>query len=194
MADTTVLGFITPETEPATDRALEDIFQAAIRGITGLPGAQVRPQAPATINNLPEVTVDWVSFRVTPKEYDFDAHLNHQPTLLVNGGSVVSRDEKLEVQLSFFGPLAQQYVNRWVNGLSLDQNRWTLMDNSIKFHFHGSVVSLPALLKEQWQRRLDITSIFSRRLKTTYPIRTIESADMGLNNERYITPIIVQQP
>lgn len=194
MPDSTTLGYITPSTEDSTDRPLEDIFQAAIKGITGIPGKYVRPQAPDVIANLPEVNVDWVSFRVSVTEFDFDAHQQHQPALLTTGGNVVSRDERLDLVMSFYGPLAHRYVNRMVNGLAIDQNRWVLMDSGIKLIGIGQPVNLPSLLKEKWERRLDLTTTFSRRLHTNYPVRTVVEAGLGIDNERYITPIIVQQP
>lgn len=194
MADTTTLGFMTPAEEPTADRPLEDIFQEALRGITGLAGQFVRPQAPATISNQPEVTVDWISFRVVSTGHDFDAHLEHQSALLTNGGSIQTRDEMVDLVASFYGPNAHLYLNRWITGLAVDQNRWTLMDHGIKFREQGKPVNLPALVKENWQRRLDLTTTFARRIKVTLPIRSIADAEFGLNNEHYITPIVVQPP
>lgn len=194
MPDTTALGYMIPSQVPVADRPLEDIMQAAIRGITGLAGQWVRPQTPEIISNRPEVTQDWISFRITPREFDFDPHINHQPAALETGASEVSRDEVMETALSFYGPAAHQYLNRWVNGLNIDQNRWSLMDAGIKLQSHGQPVTLPALVKEHWQRRIDLTSIFVRRSKVIYPIRTVTGGELGINNERYITPVIVQQP
>lgn len=194
MPDTTTLGYMLPEQEPVGDRPLEDIFQSAIKGITGIAGQWVRPQAPEVISNRPEVTQDWISFRITPRDFDFDPHLNHQPAALETGASEMTRDEVLEVILAFYGPSAHQYLGRWISGLHIDQNRWTLMDSGIKFQSHGHPVTLPALVKENWQRRIDLTSTFVRRSKVVYPIRTITGGSIGLHNERYITPIIVQQP
>lgn len=194
MPDTTALGYMLPSQEPVADRALEDIMQAAIRGITGLAGQWVRPQAPEVISNRPEVTQDWISFRIAPRESDFDPHINHQPSALETGASEVSRDEVFELVMSFYGPAGHQLLNRWINGIQIDQNRWTLMDHGIKFQNHGQPVTLPALVKEHWQRRLDLTSTFARRSKVVYPVRTVTGGQLGINNERYITPIIVQQP
>lgn len=194
MPDTTTTGFITPEADPIADRALEDAFQITIRGITGIPGNLVRPQSPEIIANQPETDVDWVSFRIQSQGFDFDAHVNHQPSLLTTGASEVTRDETLDLVLSFYGPHAQQNMLRWVNGLAIDQNRWLLMDHHTKYRSSGNPVTVPALLKETWQRRIDLTSTFARRVKVVYPIRTVVEGEFGLHNERYLTPIIVQQP
>lgn len=194
MPDSTELGFITPDTEPIEDAALEDIFQQAIAGITGIAGNLVRPSVQPTTPNLPDYSINWVAFLVTVLGADQDAYVEHQPALYVNGGSKVYRDERLEVKLSFYGPQGKARMTRWRDGLALDQNRWTLQDHGIKLISQGDPVNLPALQKDRWVPRVDITTTFSRRAVTAYPIRSISIADVEIHNESTVTHISTTPP
>jgi hypothetical protein len=192
--DTSTGGFLSPSNAVSNDLALEDIFQIAIVGITGLVGSKVRPGFQPTTPNLPGFDEDWIAYQVKVVDQDTFSHIQHQHLLEPGGASVVSRDEEFEVLLSFYGPNGGQLLSRWREGLDLDPNRWGLLAYGIKLQFVGSPVMLPALLKERWVRRIDLKATFTRRIKVTYPVRTVVESHLGLDNEYYITPIVLQQP
>ena len=192
--DSSTGGYLQPADQPEYDIPLEDIFQPAIVGITGLPGSLVRADFQVETSNLPSFDTDWCAFRVTVVSHDSDAHVKHDPILQSDGASTVSRDEELELKTMFYGPRGGMYLSRWVNGLSVDQNRWPLMQHGVKFRGVGRPANIPALLQNQWVRRVDLTTQFARRTHIIYPVRTVVGIDIDIDNERYITPVRIRQP
>lgn len=191
--DSSTGGFLTPANDPINDRPLEDIFHETIVGITGLPPEMVRPRFQPVVPNQPGFEENWCAFAVNPIDQDTFAHEKHLPSLETNGVNEVSRDEMMEVFASFYGASGRLYMTRWLNGLALSQNRYQLLSYGIKLVGFGKPVSVPALLKDKWTRRVDLTAQFSRRLIQTYAVRSIASAEVIIDNELTITTINVNQ-
>ena len=166
----------TPASVPINDRPLEDIFGDAIAGITGLNrNTHVRPYLQPTPPNFPDQETNWVAFKVSPVDQDTFAFV--RPTSSLEGGTgTVERDEYLDVLMSFYGANSNQYMSRWREGLSIDQNRWALQEEGIKLIGMGQPINVPSLLKDRYVRRLDITMQFARRVALVYDVRTIASA------------------
>lgn len=193
--DSTTTGFLTPvSVVPINDRALEDIFTEVIRGITGLPENMVRPRIQPSPPNQPDFEENWVAFGVTVTDQDV-FHYERTLGTLEGGVTVVERDEYLDVLCSFYGANNNQYMSRWREGLSIEQNRYVLGDYGIKLvAISKNPVNVPALLKGTWARRVDFSCQFSRRVSVTYGVRAIQSATAELNTEELPPqPIIVNQ-
>jgi len=184
--DSTTLGFLTPVSVlPINDRPLEDIFAQVITGITGLAANMVRPRYQPTVPNQPEFDVDWVAFGVSITEQDVYPYHRQVATLeRPDGDTIVERDEYMEVLCSFYGANNHQYMGRWRDGLAIEQNRYTMGALGIKLVAVGkNPVNVPALFKNTWTRRVDLTCQFSRRVSVTYGVRTIQSATVELYTE-----------
>ena len=192
--DSTTAGFLVPVgAVPTHDRALEDLIQVAIAGITGLPTALVRPRYQQVVPNQPDFETNWCAFGVSVSGQDTFAYQRHVPSLVSGGDSVVERDEFLDILTSFYGANNNQFMARWRDGLSIDQNRAQLASYGIKLIGLGTPVPVPALLKNQWTRRVDLTCQFARRVSTTFGIRSIQSAEVILDTEDQSTVITVNQ-
>lgn len=190
--DSTTAGFLTPiSVVPVNDRALEDIFGEVLVGITGLPSDLVRPRFQPSPPNQPDFETNWVAFGVAVNEHDVFDYQQHvpyagdtEPPELRNGVNIVERDEGLDVLCSFYGPNNQQFMSRWREGLGLSQNRYGLLQYDIKLVAVGrNPVNVPALLKNTWVRRIDLSCQFTRRVRVTYGVRSVASAEVTLNTD-----------
>ena len=187
MADSTVAGYLTPSTEPVDDAELANILQKAIRGITDLPGALVRPRWQPEPPQQPAFEVNWCAFGVVRVAYDKLAFYKQVSQF----DAEVYRDTLFDVLHSFYGPSCTLFARRLIDGLSVPQNRDELERSDIAVVTAGDLTHLPALLKERWVDRVDVEITFRRRTLRTYAIRTIQSANVRIDNEVFVTNIDV---
>lgn len=186
--DSSAAGYLAPSAASPYDEALGDLMQAVIKGITGIAGTLVRPRWQTEPSNRPAFNVNWVSFGLVRTSVDAFGYERHSTDGLL---TYVERDELLYVLHSFYGPNAHGYCERFRDGLELPQNRDEMRAANLALVEVQEAVNLPSLLKEKWVQRVDTTVIYRRRTSRTFPVLTIESAEFGLNNELYVTPIVV---
>jgi len=188
--DSSTGGYIVPAASPPYDASLEDIFQGALSGITGVDGKLVRPRWQAEPPNQPDFDTTWIAFAVSVTDQDVFAYQNHAVTLDDPLGSdKVERDEMLEVFCSFYGPDGHKVMAQLREGLQIEQNRYVLAQSYVQFREFGQPVYLPALLKERNVKRVDVKMKFVRRVHRVYPIRTVTSAELIVDNDQYLTDI-----
>lgn len=170
-------GYLLPDGEAVTnDQDLEDIFQAFIKGVTGLAGSMVRPRFQTIPITMPDVGVDWVTFGIKTQRLDdgpyFDQHDEDATSI---------RHEMIELALSFYGNHGQHFAMIFADGTAIPQNIDQLKPHKIKFVGVGEVITAPDLLNEQYVHRFDVTATFRRQIKRTYPIKTFQSFQINLN-------------
>lgn len=185
--DSSAAGFLAPIAQVPYDQALEDILHDIVQGMTALPGEMVRPRWQPEPATRPDFTVDWVAFGVVRTNTDVFAH-HHQRT---NEEQDVSRDELLYVLHSFYGPSCTQYAERFRDGFEIGQNRDEMKTHRLELVEVQDATHLPALLKEKWVQRVDVTVIYRRRTVRTYPVLTIQSAQATLDTDSNTTSITV---
>lgn len=192
MSDSTASGYILATSADAYDTALDRILQQAVVGITGLPGANVRPRWQISPPTMPEPEVNWAAIGVTLFEPDHSAYERHVDDAAL-GYSALERDEALHVITSFYGPQALTNAMAFFDGIQISQNRDTLKANGIDLVSIADATRVPALLAMKWQMRIDVSAVMSRRTVRQFPIRTIveTSATNELDNERYVTSITI---
>lgn len=180
--DSTQSGYLAPETTPTYDLDLDLTLQAAIAGVTGLDPSLVRPRLQPSPPNQPQAGTNWCAFGVVRSMPDTVTWEFHDPT--GDGGigtDLVQQDEIHEVLLSFFGPAANKYESIFRVGIQIGQNRDALTTAGVGFVEVRGPVILPALLKEQFVRRVDSTFVIRRRVELIYPIRTVVELDSTIN-------------
>jgi hypothetical protein len=195
MANTSATGgylLANPATPGAVlvdyDIPLEDIFQATVVGITGISPQFVRPRFQPEMPDYPDYTQDWAALGVSVIKQDVFSY-NRQ----VGDASLVERDEWFEVFLSFYGPNCTKLMQRWRDGLSIEQNRWPLQLQKINLEQIKDPTFLPSLLKERWLKRVDMKAIFSRRVRHEFSVLSLLSATAQIDNENFITPIVIDK-
>lgn len=187
--------YIPPGSSPAPiyDDALVDAFQANVVGVTGLSGTLVRPRWQPEPPNQPSFDTNWAALGVTVMDGSRFAYKSHDPS--ANGGlgaDYLEKDERIEVMLSFYGPNASSLAKRYEDGLQIDRNRDDLLNYGIKLVEVLAVRNIPALLKDKWVARVDMTVSFVRRIRRVYGIATVVGIpNSTLNNEQYTTPITI---
>lgn len=185
------MAYTLPTITPLYGDALDDVFHDVIQGICGFSdGSLIRPRWQPEPPNQPDFNVDWVAFGVQTADADVYAYGKHDPS--GNGGlgaDQVERDETLKVLISFYGPNSTMLISQFRDGIQIDSNRDALTAVGIKLQECQTETVLPALLKEKWVKRIDTNVIFRRRVKRSYAVNTIVSANVGLNNGQYVTAI-----
>lgn len=188
MANTSATGgYLSPSgAVPVEDAALDAVLQQAIVGITGLPGAMVRPRWQPTVPKQPEPTANWCALGITRTgPADFPA-IEHDGT--GDGQSTLHRHEEFDALVSFYGPAASGYAKTLRDGLYLAQNRETLQAAGIDLIGTSDQTAAPDLINQQWVRRYDVTLSFRRHVARTYPVLNLLSADPAIVTDAQPSP------
>lgn len=188
-------GYLPPAAAPAPlyGDALEDLFHDVIQGILGMAdGSLVRPRWQPEPPDQPAFSVDWVAFGIVSTVGDWNPYQGHDPDANEGYGcNVLERDEELVLLHSFYGPGGMALQSRYQDGVLVDQNRAALQANGIKLVGLAPALQVPALLKQRWVKRMDQRVTFRRRVRREYPVLNIASASGVLDNEQYLTQIVV---
>lgn len=185
--DSSSAGYLRTGAGPPYDKALEDIFQRAIIGVTGLPGNLVRPRNQPTPPTRPGFDVDWASFSVYVEPTMWNPHKVKLP----DDSYVVEGTEILRLTVGFNGPNYQEFERTWRDGIQLGQNRDELEEAKIALIEFADPVVVPVLLKEQWVKAVDIRATFHRWAVRTYPVLHFASADVDIFDEKLHTIVTI---
>ncbi|WP_066922890.1 hypothetical protein [Methylobacterium sp. CCH5-D2] len=176
MANTSASGgYLAPVgPQPTQDDAFEDQIQAAIAGITGLPGDLVRPRWQAEPPPQPPADADWAALGVTEVTPDANAYVRHDSR--GDGSDHLRRHESVEILVSFYGPNAWGYAARLRDGLAIPQNREALYRANMALADIGKAIAAPALTNGQWVRRIDLSLRVRRQIDRTYSVLNLVAA------------------
>lgn len=177
--NSSITGFLSPTNVIAYDQQLEDMLHSTIVGVTGLSSDYCRPRYQEDAPTQPDRSTNWVAFGVIRTITD-----NYTPVSQVSATETrVIRYHEFEVLLSFYGPLAGNYAEVLRDGLMLGQNRDVLAQHDIGVVSIGEARKAPALFKEKWLTRYDMTVVFRRRTERDYNVLTLGSATLTLNTD-----------
>lgn len=191
--DSTAAGYLAPIPPlPLDDEPLEDVLQGPIVGITGIPGPLVRPRWQPEPPSQPDFMTNWCAFGIVRTSADVNSFKSFDPAN--EGAVVVERDIELDVLHSFYGPNCHSLCEIFRAGLELDQNRAVLRSYGVVLKEVKEAVNLPALLKEKWVKRIDVTVVYRARPSYIYQVRSILSGQLGLDNEYWLTPLSIINP
>lgn len=181
--DSSTGGFLAPSTTlPVEDKALDQILEALIVGINGLPGTLVRPRWQLDPAFMPEVTTDWCAIGVTDEEPEFNMALMHQAA--GQGTSISYDNDIVTVLASFYGPTARGNAKFLRTGLMIPQNRETLYYTGLALmEIPGKSVFIPEIVNTKTLRRVDLTMKFRRRTALTWPILNLLEFQGTLEND-----------
>ena len=193
------MTYLTPDPTPAPvpvyEDSLENIFHDFIAGITGIAAEYVRPRWQKFPPNQPDFEVDWCAFGIQTTEADTFPYIGHEASPHGGlGADTLERDEFFRVLHSFYGPNASAMQARYRDGAQIEWNRWALTAAGVKLKLFLEATNVPALLKERWVKRVDVVVLFSRRVKRTYSVPSLVAGSAGIDNESFVTPIIISPP
>lgn len=163
------------------DQALEDFLQQVFVNISGLDQKMVRPNWQPEPPNQPDFGVDWIAFGITRISADAYGAMVHQAA--GEGSDEFQRHETVEVQLSSYGDNAMRNLYLLRDGLLVEQNRAVLDSVAIGMIDTGEILALPALIKDRWTRRFQMSFNFRRQIRRSYPILSLASAQILLDTE-----------
>lgn len=185
-------GYLLPTVDPVDDDALDDLFAAAVVGLTGLTGDLVRPRWQAVAPRQPAADVTWCAVGVTDEDPDDNAYVEHDPAGAAGlGQDNLSRNEEITVLTTFYGPGAKGAAKRVRDGLAIAQNREKLQDSYISFVNADTIRAVPELVNGQWVKRYDLALHFRRTVIRAYAVETIAVADVEVDNDSYQTLVKV---
>lgn len=167
-------GYVAPLTASLDGDALDDVLQAAVAAITGIPGNLVRPRWEPVPPQQPLAGTDWAAIGVMNETPDANAWFGHDPT--GDGTDKMQRHVDLDVLVSFYGPNARGNVSLLRDGLAIAQNREAVAQSGVSFVASGITRNVPELVGQQWLQRCDLALQFRRLIGRTYPIDTITQA------------------
>jgi hypothetical protein len=196
---TAAVSYIAPAvaSPPLYDDELVDVFQTNVVGVTGIAGTLVRPRWQPEPPNQPDFSINWVAIGCTVLEGDKFAFKGHDPT--ANGGlgaDLFEKDEMIDLVMSFYGPNASRMAKRYEDGIQIDRNRDDLLLYGIKLNsVFQAPRNIPALFKNKWVTRVDLTVRFIRRIVRIYGVPSVVGIpNSTLHNEQYETPITIPSP
>ncbi|MDW3684903.1 hypothetical protein RA280_24745 [Cupriavidus sp. CV2] len=207
MNDSSTGGYLAPAvaSPPLEGDALDDVLQALVVGITGLPGAMVRPRWQPTVPKQPEPGVNWCAFGITSTALDAGPAFVHAGDYIdgvvladstpvvtgtgpvaysnTNGRDTYWRHEQIEMLCTFYGPSGMQYAAQLRDGLYVPQNREQLGLLDMAFVEAGTIRAAPDLVNQQWVRRYDLTVTLRRKITRTYPVLNLKSAQVATTTD-----------
>ncbi len=172
-------GFLSPSGTIPDDNALEDILNPTIVGITGITANLVRPRWQPDPPTQPDKATNWVAFGLNRVSSPTQAATYQKDDTT----SVVIRYQDMEFLLSFYGPNAGNYAEIFRDGLQIGQNRDLLAAADLGVIDIGEARRAPALFKEQWLTKYDMTLTLRRRTEREYPTSLLVSATVQLNTD-----------
>lgn len=180
--DSSTGGYIAPAgTPPLEDDALDDFMQALVVGITGLPGASVRPRFQQEPPNIPAAGTDWAAIGITHRRADTFAVEQHDST--GQGTDTLIRHEELDLLCSFYGPAAQSNGARLRDGISIAQNREALQLAGMGLISVGDLTKAPEMIKNRWLNRADLMVAIRREVRRSYPVLNLLSLTGALKSK-----------
>lgn len=184
-------GYLLPAASPAPleGQSFEDFLQQVFVGVSGLAGELVRPRWQVEPANMPDRSIDWMSFGITSWDPDIYAVEQHDGP---NNESNLIRHETVEISFSFYGPNASTTMAILRDGFQIAQNREVFQLNAIGLQETGPARNIPFLLKEKWLTKIDMSMIIRRQILRTYPILNIISALGDLHTDSLPLPHITE--
>jgi hypothetical protein len=129
---------------------LEDVLNALIAGVLGLPPELVRPLYQRKPPKQPDKSVDWCAFGITGAEEE--AHQLHPG----EDGAQFHTEDLLSVLVSLYGPNAWNNGRRLTRALAVPQNRAPLRRAGLALVSAGSATTAPDLVGGEWVSRVDV--------------------------------------
>lgn len=167
-------GYLQPSsTQGAHGVTFEDFMQAYFVGLSGLPGALVRPRFQPKPPQVPLATVDWLACGITRVVKDHSGYAEHDPT--GEGSHALERHEQVDFLLTFYGPNRHTIASLVEDNIQIRQNREPLQLNGIAFLECGGQTEAADLVNEEYRLRADIPISFRRLVKRVYPILNLLS-------------------
>lgn len=184
-------GYLAPVgVFPSSDLAFEVQLQALVKGITGIPGALVRPRWQPTPPPQPPPDVDWAAISVMTETPDGWAYSTFNAA---NTGTIVALNWVVELLCIFYGPNCGSNALRMRQGLMLPQNLEEMRLNNIALQGTGAVTHMGELVQQQYIRRADLPVQLTRQTNVEYTVLPLLEAEGLVNSTKASVPFNTTQ-
>ena len=178
-------GYLIPDgaiAPPLEDDALDNFLHDFFQGVAGFSdGSLVRPRWLPETPDLPDSSVDWFAFGVTKRPGDPFPAVMHDGTKNAGAGAdILTRNELLDILLSFYGPNCQGYGSLVRDGLMIGQNLETLFLAGMAMVEAKDLTKNPEIVKNKWLSRVDLPVVIRREVRREYPVLNLLSAQATL--------------
>jgi hypothetical protein len=173
--DSATGGYLAISTLPPLPGGLTltQFIQTLLVGISGLPAALVRPNWQVAPLKAPDLLVDWLAFGVSAYRPDTNAAVSTNEA----GVTTLNRTEGIQVECSFYGPLAAEFCAIVRDGFQIHQNQETLRLANMSFVETTPPQVTPDLVHERYVNRLKMDVFLRRQILRTYPILPLVDAN-----------------
>ena len=166
-------GYLTPTTPlPPEGATFDELMQAVVVGITGLPGNMVRPRWQLEPPESPPQQANWCALGEVSSELQGSTY-GHFNASTDQGTFTQTSTDTVEVLVTFYGPNGFANAKLLRDGLYIAQNREVLKANGLGFVGTDKAARVPELVNQLWMDRSDITLQFNRVTPRTYNILAI---------------------
>lgn len=185
-------GYLTPTSSDGfpSGLSLTQFIQTFIVGVSGFDGTLVRPKWQVEPLKNPLGNVDWIAFAVAINNPDAYAYVWIDQDENTN----LQRQDRLEIQMSFYGPNAQENSSIILDGFQIPQNLEALRMVNMGYLGITPAIRGPDLVNEKWIDRYETSLILTRQVQRVYPILSfasvagvihtvIDSAEVNINFE-----------
>ena len=170
-------GFLKPTTPfPPDGGSFDDLLQAVVVGVTGLPGDYVFPRWQPEPPEQPPQLTNWCAIGETSSDPQGFSYGEFHPDTVTGGSMEQVTYDTVEVIASFYGPDCMSFANLLRQGLQISQNRDTLISVGVAYIGPYGIRRVPELINNVWVDRADLTLMFNRIQSRTYNIQSILSA------------------
>jgi hypothetical protein len=195
--NSTTGGFLTASTPGLEGQDLQRFIQQWIVGVSGLPANMVRPRWQIEPPNIPTEGNVWIAFGIGNTRTDAYPYVEHDPTLNDgSGGDRLQRHEDFDVLCSAYDlgstGMADATLSLFRDGTAIPQNRELLRANDLMLVEVGDMISVPTLLMQRWNYRVDMSVRLRRQIIREYPVYSILSASGGVFFDQLPRGIVVR--
>lgn len=179
MSNSSTGGYLN---QPTTEKlppglTLEQFLQTVVVGISGYHQQLVRPNWQLEPPKQPDVATDWIAFGVSTIAQDDNAFVGH----LTDTTAYLTRQQDIDVQLSFYGPNAIDNIPKFVDGFQITQNLEALTKADMGYKGFSKPTRMPDLINERWVQKWIVTLTLVRKVLRTYPILSFASVSGTIN-------------
>jgi hypothetical protein len=173
--------------------AFEDFIQQIFVGVSGLPGALVRPRWQPKPPPIPAVTETWLAVGIVGGISDLNPYVGHDPT--GDGSDTIENHEDVEIRVSCYGPNCYSFAALLRDGLNIRQNREALFLAGAALIASTRIVKTGDLVNTEWRERADLEVQIRRIVKRTYPVLNLLSAQGAFITDGPLppAPFLVEQ-
>lgn len=151
---------------------LTQFIQTVLAGVSNLNGKLVRPKWQVDPPKQPDITVNWLAFGIASSDPSFNAYIEMQP----DGTTQYQRHDKLEVQISVYGPEALDIVDLITDGFQIPQNQSGLLSANMGLVEVTRALHIPESINERFFNRYEFAVVLNRQVQRLYPILNFLSA------------------